>query len=76
MSNDSDLSTIYQRPVELLQSLIRFDSSNPPGNESECVAYIDRLLTAAGFETAILANDPKRDFCARCNAQSGEEAGG
>ncbi len=52
--------TIYQRPVELLQQLIRFDTTNPPGNEAECVTYIDRLLTSAGIRTAILAKDPAR----------------
>jgi acetylornithine deacetylase/succinyl-diaminopimelate desuccinylase-like protein len=59
-SSNEELTTIYQRPVELLQSLIRFDTSNPPGDEAECVAYIDHLLAAAGFETIILAREPKR----------------
>src|SRR2546426_10032299 len=27
-------------PVELLQQLIRFDTTNPPGNESECVGFV------------------------------------
>ncbi len=52
--------TIYQRPLELLQNLIRFDTTNPPGNEAECVAYINRLLTEAGFETTFLAKAPER----------------
>ena len=55
-----DQATIYQRPVELLQNLIRFDTTNPPGNEVHCVAYIDSLLTEAGFETTSLAKDPDR----------------
>ena len=53
-------ATIYQRPVELLQNLIRFDTTNPPGNEAQCVAYINNLLTEAGLETTILAKDPNR----------------
>ncbi len=52
--------TIYQRPVELLQKLIQFDTTNPPGNEIVCVQYIDHLLQAAGIETTILALDEKR----------------
>ncbi len=52
--------TIYQRPVELLQQLIRFDTSNPPGNERECVAYISHLLNAAGIETHLLSKDARR----------------
>lgn len=53
-------ATIYQRPVELLQRLIRFNTTNPPGNEAECIHYIDTLLTEAGFQTILLANDPAR----------------
>ena len=47
-------------PVELLQNLIRYDTTNPPGNEAECVAYINNLLTEAGFETTLLAKAPNR----------------
>ena len=56
----SDFLTIYQRPVELLQNLIRFNTTNPPGNEKECVSYIDHLLTTAGFKTNIFAKEPSR----------------
>ena len=41
-------------PVKLLQQLIRFNTTNPPGNEAECICYINNLLTAAGFEPCIL----------------------
>jgi acetylornithine deacetylase/succinyl-diaminopimelate desuccinylase-like protein len=47
-------------PVKLLQDLIRFDTTNPPGNEAECIAYVNGLLTNAGFETKILARDGAR----------------
>ena len=59
-SPTSDQATIYQRPVELLQNLIRFDTTNPPGNEAQCVVYINNLLTGAGFETTVLTKDPNR----------------
>jgi len=49
-----------QRPVELLQNLIRFDTTNPPGNEAACIDYVNHLLGQAGFETQIVALDPKR----------------
>ena len=52
--------TIYQRPAALLQNLIRFDTTNPPGNEAPCVAYIKDLLAEAGFEPILLARDPDR----------------
>lgn len=51
---------LYQRPAELLQQLIRFDTTNPPGNETSCIDYIHTLLTDAGFETKILASDNNR----------------
>jgi acetylornithine deacetylase/succinyl-diaminopimelate desuccinylase-like protein len=47
-------------PVELLQQLIRFDTTNPPGNESECVGFIRGLLEAAGCETQTYTKDPAR----------------
>lgn len=55
-----DQPTIHQRPVELLQKLIRFDTTNPPGNEAALVGYVNHLLTSAGFETKILALDEAR----------------
>ena len=47
-------------PVELLQQLIRFDTTNPPGNESECVGFVRSLLEEAGCETQTYAKDPAR----------------
>jgi len=46
--------------VQLLQDLIRFDTTNPPGNEADCVAYVNQLLLAAGFQTELLGCDPNR----------------
>ncbi len=59
MTLTSDL-TIYQRPAEIAQALIRFDTTNPPGNEAACIAYIRQLLTEAGIPVTILARDPAR----------------
>ena len=38
-------------PVALLQELIRFDTTNPPGNEEACVAHIEALLREHGIES-------------------------
>jgi len=54
---DADLQ---QRPAELLARLIRFDTSNPPGGELECVDWISALLEDAGCEVRILARTPER----------------
>ncbi|MFT5195493.1 MAG: acetylornithine deacetylase/succinyl-diaminopimelate desuccinylase-like protein [Cellvibrionaceae bacterium] len=47
-------------PLELLQNLIRFDTTNPPGNEIACIEYIAQLLTEAGFKTTLIAKDRNR----------------
>jgi acetylornithine deacetylase/succinyl-diaminopimelate desuccinylase-like protein len=51
---------IHTRPAELLRNLIRFDTTNPPGNERACVSYIQGLIAAAGIESVIRARDPER----------------
>lgn len=51
---------IYARPTEMLQTLVRMDTTNPPGNEILCIQYLDSLLQAAGLPTTILAKDPNR----------------
>jgi acetylornithine deacetylase/succinyl-diaminopimelate desuccinylase-like protein len=56
----SSKSTLYQRPVELLQQLIRFDTTNPPGNERECIQFINGLLRDAGIKTTLLSKSRQR----------------
>jgi len=51
---------IHLRPVELLQHLIRFDTTNPPGNEAAIISYLDDLITGAGIDTTTRALDPNR----------------
>jgi acetylornithine deacetylase/succinyl-diaminopimelate desuccinylase-like protein len=47
-------------PAELLTRLIRFDTTNPPGNEAECVRWVTGLCDQAGLETRIVAKDDAR----------------
>lgn len=51
---------IHERPGELLQRLIQFDTTNPPGNEEECILFIRDLLAGAGIEARILSKSPRR----------------
>jgi acetylornithine deacetylase/succinyl-diaminopimelate desuccinylase-like protein len=51
---------VYRQPAELLRTLIRFDTTNPPGNERECILYLDGLLRDAGFETQVVGLDDNR----------------
>jgi len=46
--------------TELLQELIRFDTTNPPGNETACIEFVRAQLEEAGCETRIYAKDPDR----------------
>ena len=70
MVSTGDTLSIYQRPAELLQRLIRFDTTNPPGNEAECIAFINELLTGCGIKTTILARAPERpNLIARLSGQ-------
>jgi acetylornithine deacetylase/succinyl-diaminopimelate desuccinylase-like protein len=47
-------------PVELLQALVRFDTSNPPGNERACIEFVGALLEKAGIEHRYFAFEPER----------------
>ncbi len=60
MTIKANISSYLQHPVELLQQLIQFDTTNPPGNETECVSFIRNLLTDAGIESKVLAKVPNR----------------
>jgi acetylornithine deacetylase/succinyl-diaminopimelate desuccinylase-like protein len=51
---------IYRRPVELLQNLIRFDTTNPPGNERPCIQYIRDVLAESEVESTFFAKDDNR----------------
>jgi acetylornithine deacetylase/succinyl-diaminopimelate desuccinylase-like protein len=60
MSQQMDEVMIYKDPVSLLQRLIRFNTTNPPGNEVDCIIYIKGLLEGAGIETKMMGMDAKR----------------
>jgi acetylornithine deacetylase/succinyl-diaminopimelate desuccinylase-like protein len=47
-------------PVELLQRLIRFDTTNPPGNEAECIEFLRGLVAEAGVDAEVYAREPGR----------------
>ncbi len=44
-------------PAELLQSLIRFNTSNPPGDERDCALWIKQLFDRHSIDAQILAPD-------------------
>src|SRR5687768_1246949 len=59
-------------PVELLRDLIRFDTTNPPGAERECIEHVRGLLAEAGVESQLYARDPERpNLVARLGGEQG-----
>ena len=52
-------------PVELLRELIRFDTSNPPGNERACIEYVAGLLRGSGIEPLIVGDPERPNLVAR-----------
>ena len=55
-----DWAKIEEETMRHFQAILRLDTSNPPGNESQVVAYLKSVLDAEGIETKVFANDPKR----------------
>jgi acetylornithine deacetylase/succinyl-diaminopimelate desuccinylase-like protein len=53
-------TTLQDRPAELLARLLRFDTTNPPGNERECIDWIRELLEGLGCEVKVVAAQPER----------------
>src|SRR5918992_4674134 len=51
---------LHERPAELLQRLIRFDTTNPPGAECACIEWVAGLVREAGLEARIVAKDDAR----------------
>ena len=60
MESSDNRLTIYQRPADILQRLIQFDTTNPPGNEGQCISFINDLLTEFGINTTLLSRTPER----------------
>ena len=56
--------------IEILQHLIRFDTTNPPGNELPAILWIRELLLANGIESQVYESGPQRaNLVARLKGQ-------
>jgi acetylornithine deacetylase/succinyl-diaminopimelate desuccinylase-like protein len=60
VSTSGGVPHLHERPEELLQRLLRFDTTNPPGGERGCVEWLAVTLQDAGLETTLVAADPAR----------------
>ncbi len=49
-----------EQPAALLQKLIQFDTTNPPGNERECLLFVKGLLAEVGIESQLFGKSAER----------------
>jgi acetylornithine deacetylase/succinyl-diaminopimelate desuccinylase-like protein len=54
------MSRLQEETVAVLQTLVRFNTVNPPGNERPAIEYLERYLREAGFFTELLAAEESR----------------
>ncbi len=52
--------SIREQVTTILQDLIRFDTTNPPGNETPCIEHIAAILRRDGIEPIVLESAPGR----------------
>ncbi|MBA2688128.1 MAG: M20/M25/M40 family metallo-hydrolase [Gemmatimonadaceae bacterium] len=55
-----DWNKVENETVARLQTLLRFDTTNPPGNEMPLAVYLQKELEGAGIETVLLEPAPTR----------------
>lgn len=55
MHSDINWVQVTQEGIQLLQELVRFDTSNPPGNELPAVEFLKALFAKDGVPTEILS---------------------
>lgn len=55
-----DWESVRAETIANLQTIIRFDTTNPPGNELPLAVYIQRVLAAEGIETQLLQPEKNR----------------
>jgi acetylornithine deacetylase/succinyl-diaminopimelate desuccinylase-like protein len=53
-------SALQERPAQLLARLLRFDTTNPPGNERACIEWVRGLLEELGCEVRVVGAEPER----------------
>ncbi len=60
MWSNTQRDSIREQVTAILQDLIRFDTTNPPGNEMPCIEYIAAILRRDGIEPIVLESAPNR----------------
>lgn len=55
-----DWDAVGDESIQYLVDLVRIDTSNPPGNETQAVNYVKELLAKEGIPAEVYALDPSR----------------
>jgi acetylornithine deacetylase/succinyl-diaminopimelate desuccinylase-like protein len=55
-----DWESVSEETVSRLQAIIRFDTTNPPGNELPLALYLESALKEEGIETTLFKPDSNR----------------
>jgi len=50
----------FKQALEHLQALVRFDTTNPPGNETPAARYLQEVLSGTGVESELIEPRPGR----------------
>src|SRR5215831_13743044 len=65
-SGAEDNRSLGDRTRQYLSELVRIDTSNPPGNETQLAQYLKQTVESFGISSELLGGDPKRlNFVAR-----------
>ena len=59
------LTTLATDVVELTRQLVRFDTTNPPGDEAACLKHLADLLTDAGLDCRLIGQADRPNLIAR-----------
>lgn len=57
---ESEWKALFEEALEYFQNLLRFDTSNPPGNEKEACEYLGKILDKEKIGCEILESAPGR----------------
>jgi acetylornithine deacetylase/succinyl-diaminopimelate desuccinylase-like protein len=55
-----DFAKARDEALQILQSLVRLDTSNPPGNETKAAEYLKSILDKEGIAAEVLTLEPGR----------------
>ena len=59
-AREVDWEQVAGETVEHFIALLKIDTSNPPGNETEAAKYLQGILAAEGIDSKLLALEPER----------------